>query len=34
MDGTTLINVWFSEKVQSSKKPDGYATEVIVPQTE
>ena len=34
VDDTTLINILFSEKVQSSKMPDGYATEVIVPQTE
>ena len=34
MDDTTLINVRFSKKVLSSKMPDGYATEVIVPHTE
>ena len=34
MDDTTLINAWFSKNVQSSKMPDGYATEVIVPHTE
>ena len=33
MDEPTLINVGFSQKVQSSEMPDGYATEVIVPHT-
>ena len=34
MGDTTLTNVLFSKKVQSSKIPDGYATEVIAPNTE
>ena len=34
MDDTTLINVWFSKQVQSSKMPDCYATEMIVPHAE
>ena len=33
-DDTTLINLWFGKIVQSSKMPDGYATDVIVPHTE
>ena len=34
MDDTTLINVWLRKYVQSSKKSDVYAAEMIVPHTE